>query len=123
MLRSFRRIRAAVEEKIMKRLFGVILACTLFAVPALAAKNSQTVTIPTAVQVGSTVLPAGDYKVSWTGSGDSAQVTIAKKGVAPVTVPAKVVEQKNNHNGVSTGTQDGKAVLQTVLLPDVKLVL
>jgi hypothetical protein len=113
----------ADEEKIMKRLFGVILGCTLLAVPALAAKNSQTVTIPTAVQVGSTVLPAGDYKVSWTGSGDSAQVTIAKKGVAPVTVPAKVVEQKNDHSGVSTGAQDGKAVLQTILLNDVKLVL
>jgi hypothetical protein len=113
----------AVEEKIMKRLFGAILACALFAVPAMAAKNSQTVTIPTTVQVGSTVLPAGDYKVSWTGSGDSAQVTIAKKGVAPVTVPAKVVEQKNDHSGVSTGTQDGKAVLQTILLSGVKLVL
>jgi curli biogenesis system outer membrane secretion channel CsgG len=107
----------------MKRLFGYIIVCALLAVPAFAAKNSQTVTIPTAVQVGSTALPAGDYKVSWTGSADSAQVTLAKKGVAPVTVPAKVVEQKNDHSGVSTGTQEGKQVLQTILLSDVKLVL
>jgi len=106
----------------MKRLFGSILICTIFAVPAFAAKNSQTVTIPTTVQVGSTALPAGDYKVTWTGSGDSAQVTIAKKGVAPVTAAAKVVEHKNDHSGIATGTQNGKQVLQTILLKDVNLV-
>jgi len=106
----------------MKRLFGYIFVCTLLAVPALAAKNSQTITIPASVQVGSSVLPAGDYKVTWTGSGDSAQVTIAKKGVAPVTAAAKVVEHKNDHSGVATGTQNGKQVLQTILLKDVNLV-
>lgn len=107
----------------MKRLFGFLFVCTLVAVPALAAKNSQTVTLPAAVQVGSTVLPAGDYKVTWTGSANSAQVTLAKKGVTPVTVPAKVVEQKNNHSGVSTSTEGGKEVLQTILLNNVSLVL
>jgi hypothetical protein len=107
----------------MKRLFGFLFVCALLAVPALAANKPQTVNIPAAVQVGTTQLPAGDYKVTWTGSGSSAQVTLAKKGVAPVTVPAKVVEQKNVHKGVSTSTQDGKQVLQTILLSNVNLVL
>jgi len=105
----------------MKRLFGFVLACAFLSAPAFAASNSQKVTIPDAVQVGSTVLPAGDYKVTWTGTGASAQVTLAKKGVAPVTVPAKVVEQKNNHSGVSTVTQDGKLVLRTIILSNVNL--
>jgi hypothetical protein len=107
----------------MKRFFGLVLACTLLAVPALAANNTQTVNIPGAVQVGSSTLPAGDYKVTWTGTGDSAQVTLAKKGVPSVTVPAKVVEQKHSFNGVSTSTVGGKDVLHTIILSNVSLVL
>jgi hypothetical protein len=113
----------AVEEINMKRLFGFVLVCALVAVPALAASNSQTVTIFGAVQVGSATLPAGEYKITWTGSGATAQVTLQKKGVPPVTVPARVVEEKHNHNGVSTNSQDGKEVLQTILLSNVSLVL
>jgi hypothetical protein len=107
----------------MKRFLGFIFVCTLLAVPAFAAKNSQTVTIPDAVQVGSTTLPAGDYKVSWTATGATAQVTLAKKGVTPVTVPAQVVTQKNDHSGVSIVTVGGKGVLKTILLSSVNLVL
>ena len=106
----------------MKRFLGFIFVCTLLAVPAFAAKNSQTVTIPDAVQVGSTVLPAGDYKVSWIASGATAQVTLAKKGITPVTVSAQVVEQKNSHSGVSINTEGGKGVLKTILLSNVNLV-
>ncbi len=120
-LRVFRKICGAVEEKNMKRYFGFLFVCALLAVPALAASKSQTVTVPAAVQVGTTQLPAGDYKVTWTGSGTSAQVTLAKKGVAPVTVPAKVMEQKNDFKGVSTDTQDGKQVLKTILLSNVRI--
>ena len=123
MLRRFLSNGGAIEEKNMKRLFGFVFVCTLLAVPAFAATKSQTVQLPTAVQVGSTVLPAGDYKVTWTGTGTSAQVTLAAKGLATVTVPAKVVEQQNNHSGISTSTQGGKEVLQTILLSNVNLVL
>jgi hypothetical protein len=89
----------------------------------LAASNSQTVNISEAVQVGSTVLPAGNYKVTWAESGDSAQVTLEKRGVPTLTVPAKVVKQKNANNGVSTKTQGNKEVLETILLSNVSLVL
>jgi hypothetical protein len=107
----------------MKRIFGFVLACTLLSIPALAASNSQTVNLPSAVQVGSTQLPAGDYKVTWTGTSDSAQVTFTKKGVPPVTVPAKVVKQKHDHTGVTTNTNGDKDVLQVILLDSVSLVL
>jgi hypothetical protein len=104
----------------MKRFLGFMLVCTLLAVPAFAAKNSQTVNIPAAVQVGSTTLPAGEYKITWT-TGATAQVTLAKKGITPVTVPAQVVEQKNSHSGVSISTEGGKGVLKAILLSNVSL--
>ena len=107
----------------MKRFLGFILACTFLALPVLAASNSQTVNLPSAVQVGSTQLPAGDYKVTWSGTGDSAKATLTMKGVAPVTVPVKVIQQKNGHSGISTSIQDGKQVLQTIFLKNVNLVL
>lgn len=107
----------------MKRIFGFVLACTFLSIPAFAANNSQTVSLPSAVQVGSTQLPAGDYKVTWTGTGDSAQVTLAKKGVQTVTVPAKVVAQKHDRTGVTTNSTGDKTILQVILLSKVSLVL
>ncbi len=107
----------------MKRFFGFALICSVLSIPALAATNSQTVNLPSAVQVGQTQLPAGDYKVTWTGTGASAQVTLAKKGVQPVTVSAKVVEQKHDHTGVTTNANGDKEVLQVIMLSNVSLVL
>jgi hypothetical protein len=123
MLRVFRTMGGAIEEINMKRIFGFVLACAILSIPALAASNSQTVSLPHAVQVGSSQLPAGDYKVTWTGSGDSAQVTLAKKGVQSVTVPAKVVEQKHDHTGVTTNSKGDKEVLRVIFLGNVSLIL
>ena len=107
----------------MKRLFGFALILALFSVPALAGNKSQSVNVPAAVKVGSTELPAGDYKVTWTGSGSSVQVSLAQDKKTLVTVPAKAVEQKNNHTGVTTNNQGGVSVLQSIQLGSVSLVL
>jgi len=105
----------------MKRFIGFVIVCTLLSVSALAASNSQTIKFSGAVQVGSTVLPAGEYQVSWTGTGSSAKVTLEKKGIPSVTVPATVVEQKSNHTGISTDSQSGKDVLKSIILNNVSL--
>jgi hypothetical protein len=68
-----KRIREAIEEIEMKRFFGIALTLVLFAAPAFASKKPPTVTIPAAVQVGSTQVPAGDYTLAWTGSGSNVQ--------------------------------------------------
>lgn len=107
----------------MKRILGFVLVCALLAIPALAVNNSQSVKFPCAMQVGSTALPAGEYKVSYTGTGATAQVTIEKKGVPTLTVPVKVVEEKHDHIGISTNTQGDKEVLQMILLSHVSLIL
>ncbi len=107
----------------MKRYFGFALILASLSVPAFAAKNSQNITLTDPVKVGSTQLPAGDYKVTWTATGASAQVTIAEKGKASVTVPAKIVDAKNGHVAVLTNTVAGVQVLETIQLDKLSLVL
>jgi hypothetical protein len=107
----------------MKRIFGSALILALVSVPALAASNSQSVTFPDTVKVAGSQLSAGEYKVSWTGNDANAQVTISKKGMTPVTLQAKVVDQKHDHNGVTTNAEGGANVLQVIQLSRVSLVI
>jgi hypothetical protein len=83
--------------------------------PAFAAKTSQTVNFPDAVTVGSTQLPAGDYKVTWDGTGSNVQITLEQKGAshpASATVTAKVVEQKHNNNSFTVDSKGGVNTLE-----------
>lgn len=107
----------------MKRFFASALIVASLSVPAFAAKNSQDITLTDPVKVGETQLPAGNYKVSWTTTGSATQVTIAEKGKASVTVPAKLVDAKNGHVAVLTNTVGGVAVLQSIQLNNMSLVL
>jgi hypothetical protein len=106
----------------MKRFFGFALIVALFSIPAIAAKNSQTMSFAAAVKVGSTQIPAGSYKVSWTGTAPSVQVTIAQNGKTLVTVPAKLTPAKNGHVGMSTNTVGGVDILQSIQLDKFSLV-
>ena len=106
----------------MKRFFGFALTLVLFAAPAFASKKPPTVTIPAAVQVGSMQVPAGDYTLTWTGSGSNVQATLALKGKTVVAFSARAVEGKNNQ-GVETHTQGKVEVLDRIQLSDVTLIL
>jgi len=107
----------------MKRYFGFALILASLSVPSFAAKNSQNITLTDAVKVGTTQLPAGDYKVTWTGAGQNVQVTIADRGKNTVTVPAKLVDAKNGHVAVLTNAVGGAQVLETIQLDKLSLVL
>lgn len=101
----------------MKRLSFCALILALLTAPAFAAKNSQTVNFADAVKVGTTQLPAGDYKVTWEGTGSNVQITLEQKNVAhpaTATAPAKVVEQKNGHNGFTVDSHGGVNTLETL---------
>ena len=106
----------------MKRLFGYALMLALVAAPAFAAKNSQSVNFATAIKVGSTEFPAGDVKVSWTGTGDKVQVTLTASGKT-VTVPAKLVEEKHTHKGYLVNQVGGSQQLEALQLSNVSLQL
>ena len=105
----------------MKRFVGYVAVLALLSAPAFAAKNSSTVILPETVTVGTTQLPAAQYHVTWTATGSSAQVTLAN-GKSTVTVPAKVVDQKNPVNSVLTSHKGGTSVLEGINLDKVTLV-
>ncbi len=107
----------------MKRFYGLALALVLVSAPAFAGTNSQSVKIPSAVKVGSAQLPAGDYKVSYTGSGANAQVSLAKNGKVVATAAATAVDESHSYNSVTTQTEGGVDIIQTIQLSNVKLVL
>lgn len=107
----------------MKRLLGFAFVVTLLSVPAFA-KNSQSVSVPEAVTVGAAHLPAGQYKVTWTGSGSSVQVTLKQQDVhtpATATIQAKLVEQNNDHASVTINSEGGVNTLQEIQLNHVNL--
>ncbi len=104
----------------MKRFLGYAAMLALLSAPAFAAKNSDTINLPEAVTIGTTQLPAADYRVTWTGTGTTVQVTLAH-GKSTFTVPAKLVEQKNNVNSVLTESKGGSNVLEGINLNKVSL--
>ena len=109
----------------MKRLLYSAAILALAVAPAFAAKNSSSVTLPEAVTVGSTQLPAGDYKVTWNGTGSSVQVTLIQKdkfSAQPVTATAKVIEGSESHSGFTVDRQGNVNSLQTLQLGKTTLV-
>jgi hypothetical protein len=110
----------ADKENHMKRFIGFAAVLALLSAPAFAAKNSENINISQPVTVGSTQLPAADYKVTWTGTG-SAQVTLTN-GKSTFTVPAKVVDQKNKQTSILTDSVGGSTQLESINLSKVSLV-
>lgn len=109
----------------MKRVVRCIFILGLLSVPMFAATNSKNVNFPKKVTVGATQLPAGEYKVSWTGAGASAQVKIVQLNVfrpLTVTVTAKVENMQSGATGVNIVEKNGVDTLATIQLNKVKLV-
>lgn len=99
----------------MKRFSVILTMVALLSATALAAKNSQTVAVPSAVKAGSAILVPGDYNVTWTGSGPDVQVTFAQGKKVVITLPAKLVEQSNKAGGeVDTESQNGAEILKAI---------
>ena len=106
----------------MKRLSAYALLLALAVAPAFAAKNSQSLNFSTPVKVGANEIPAGDCKVTWNGTGDNVQVTLAQNGKS-FTVPAKLVQEKHEHSGYVVNHEGGTDQLETIQLNKVSLQL
>jgi hypothetical protein len=115
------KLSEANKEIHMKRFFGYAIILASLSIPAFAAKNAADITISSPVKVGTTQLPAGQYKVTWTGTGSAVQVTIAERGKASVTVPAKAVEEKNGRVAVLIDKVKGGDILQSIQLDKLTL--
>ncbi|MFP5237523.1 MAG: hypothetical protein ACLGSD_16625 [Acidobacteriota bacterium] len=109
----------------MKRVLGCALILGLFSIPGFASSNSKNVNFPDAVTVGTAKLPAGDYKVTWTGAGPDVQVKIVQLNAyhpLKVTVPAKLETAKDGHTGMTTKQDNGMEVVEQLDLNKVTLI-
>jgi len=88
--------------------FTFIFAFLPFA--ANAAQNSAHVVLDSTVTVGATELPKGTYKVVWTGTDTNAQVTFTHGNWAK-TVPARIVQERNNTEAQMTADKGNKTFL------------
>ena len=89
--------------------FTFLLAFLPFAANA-ASQNSARVVLESNVTVGTTELPKGTYKVVWTGTDPNVQVTFTN-GTWTKTVPAHIVEGRNNIEAEMTDVKGNKTVL------------
>jgi hypothetical protein len=99
--------------------FTFILAFLPFAANA-ASKNSANVVLDNNVTVGTTELPKGAYKVVWTGTDPNVQVTFTN-GNWTTTVPAHIVEGRNNIEAEMTNVKDNKTFLTALELRNTTL--
>ena len=107
----------------MKHFSTLLILATLVSVAAFAAESgSGKIHLTNSVKVGSTELPAGDYKVTWSGSGDKAQVTLTRgKNVATAT--ARVEAAYQNNDSVTVTSQNGDRILDEIQVHGTTLVL
>jgi hypothetical protein len=87
-----------MKKEIMKSKYlqSIVVLSTLtllFPLGALARDNQHSVDITDAVQVGSTQLKPGNYKVEWQGTGPVVQVSFQQNGETLVTLPATLEDQ------------------------------
>jgi hypothetical protein len=75
-------------------------------------KNETKVTFTDTVQIGSTAIKPGDYKLQWDGTGPDVQVKVVKGKDVVATVPAKLVDNKNSQGVNAVTTSNGATAKQ-----------
>jgi hypothetical protein len=100
-------------------LFTFILAFVPLAANA-ASQNSAHIELDSNVTVGTTELPKGNYKVVWTGTDPNVQVTFTN-GTWTKTVPAHIVEGRNDIEAQMTDVKDNKKFLTALELRNATL--
>jgi hypothetical protein len=107
----------------MRRILGLALVVILAAVTLMAAKNSQTFYLSSDVRAGNVQLPRGICEVTWsTPSGSRVQLTIKTDDKKTVTVPALMVEGKEDRAGVVTSVVHGVTYLVEIHTRNAKFV-
>jgi hypothetical protein len=93
-----------VKTKYLQYLAVLSILALLFPLGALARNNAHSVQILDVVQIGSTRLEPGNYKVEWQGTGPAVQVSFQQNGKTVVTVPAtlKTNDDQVTQNSIMT---------------------
>jgi hypothetical protein len=80
-------------------------------------KMKVNIQIYEAVHVGSTQLTPGEYKMTWTGTGTSAEVTFSQGKKVIATVPAQVAQVRSGYADPVLHTDSVSNTLTAVALP------
>ena len=101
--------------KVSRSLFGVTLASLLLVSGAFAAPATKgTLKLIEPLSVQGQQLAPGTYTVEWNGEGPNVELSIANRGQAVASIPARVVpvSGKNRATGYSSKKeQDGRSAL------------
>ena len=82
-------------------------------------KMKANIHIYEAVHVGSAQLAPGDYKMTWTENGSSAEVMFAQGRKVVATVPAQITQERSVYDGLALLTDRASNKLTGVQLPKV----
>ena len=108
----------------MRRILGFALLFILSSVTLMAAKNSQTFYLSSDVRAGNVQLPRGICEVTWSApSGSRVQLTIKTDDKKTVTVPALMVEGKEDKAGAVTSVVHGVTHLVELHTRNAKFVI
>ena len=105
-----------MKTKYLQHLAILSTSALLFPLGALSRDSEHSVEISSAVQIGSTHLKPGNYKVAWQGTGPVVQVSFQQNGKTVVTLPATLktnddqVKQDAIRTEVSTDTSTLKEI-------------
>lgn len=104
-------------------MLGLALMSMLFSVTLMAAKESQTFYLATPARAGNIQLPRGICEVTWNApSGSRVQLIIKTEDEKTITVPARIVEGKQDRTGVVTSVVKGVTYLDELYTPNAKFI-
>ena len=107
------------KELIVKKLLVSVLMLAMFTSPLFAAKRS-TVSFTESASVGSTLIAAGEYKLSYEGAGPTVKVTLTREGKSPIVLDAKLTAG-SGQSSVTYSTENGVRTLREIDLTKVAL--
>ena len=108
----------------MRRILGTAILFLFCSAALLAAKNAQTFYLPTQVQAGNTQIPRGICEVTWgQPTGSQVQLTIKTEDRRTITIPARMVEEKENESGIVTLVENGVTYLQEFRTKNARFIL
>ena len=106
-----------MKTKYLQYLAVLSTMALLFPLSAVARNNAHSVEISDVVQIGSTKLRPGSYKVQWQGTGPLVQVSFQQNRKTVVTVPAtlKTNDDKVTQDAIMTEvTSAGTSTLKEI---------
>ena len=98
---------------------GAVVLVLLSAVSWAGDKMKANVQIPQTVYVGSTQLVPGEYKMTWTESGSTAEVTFSQGKKVIATVPAQITQERSGYDSPALQTDTASKSLTGVALRNV----